>query len=66
MRPVLVGGAFSDGIRLDGESPPRYNKQASKQHGSVAQSVEQRPFKPWVQGSSPCAPNDSPLHEIER
>lgn len=25
--------------------------------GSVAQSVEHRPFKPWVLGSSPSAPN---------
>ena len=27
--------------------------------GGVAQSVEQRPFKPWVVGSSPAAPSPS-------
>ena len=54
----LVAGREGGGRREMGREGLQRSPAAAKIHrlrGGVAQSVEQRPFKPWVVGSSPTA-----------
>ena len=49
-----------DGIRDLVRSRGLGDVYKRQQHDLVAQSVEQRPFKPWVLGSSPSQITQSP------
>ena len=57
MSPSGKAPDFDSGIRRFESCHPSHFKIA---HGSLAQLVEQRPFKAWVQGSSPWRATKKP------
>jgi hypothetical protein len=54
--PTSRSRACARGHEAVSSLPAFWCEDARKQFGGVAQSVEQRPFKPVVAGSSPAAP----------